>query len=161
MVYMKANISGHIDLPDNTVDLITCLGVLHHIPNVSYIICEMGRVLKYGGYALIREPIVSMGDWNKPRPGLTKRERGIPLPLFREFISKANLTIFSERLTTFGPLLSICRRLRVHAYDSALITRLDFLLARLFTFNYSYHSESFVGRLRPTAVYYVLKKASV
>lgn len=70
--YIKSNISGKIDLPDNTYDLITAFSVLHHILNVSFVLSELFRVLNYNGYLLIREPIHSMGNWNNQRPGLTK-----------------------------------------------------------------------------------------
>ncbi len=30
---------------------------------------------------LLRKPIVSMGAWTHPRPGLTRHEQGIPLSL--------------------------------------------------------------------------------
>jgi hypothetical protein len=41
--------------------------------------------LKPNGYLLLREPIISMGDWSFPRKGLTKNERGIPVSFF-EFL---------------------------------------------------------------------------
>jgi SAM-dependent methyltransferase len=87
--YCKPNIDGSLLFPDNSFDLITCFGALHHIPNVSFVLSELTRVLKPQGYLLIREPIVSMGNWRNIRIGLTKNERGIPLHLFLK-IFKAN-----------------------------------------------------------------------
>ena len=68
-------------------DLIVCFGALHHIPNVSRIIGEFYRCSEKGGYVLMREPIISMGDWTKKRKGLTRRERGIPLKILRDIIA--------------------------------------------------------------------------
>ena len=78
--YVKPNPSGMMPFDDGCFDLTVSMSVLHHIPNVSRVVAEMSRVTKRDGYTLIREPIVSMGDWRYQRkPGVTKRERGIPL----------------------------------------------------------------------------------
>lgn len=63
-----------LDFESEQFDLITCLGALHRIPNVSMVVNELYRCLGKGGYLLLREPVVSMGDWSVPREGLTKRE---------------------------------------------------------------------------------------
>jgi SAM-dependent methyltransferase len=48
---------GHrIDLPDESVDRISCLNAFHHVPNPNHIIREMARVLKQGGIAGFSEP---------------------------------------------------------------------------------------------------------
>ena len=46
--WRKASVVGDIDLPDSAVDLTTSLGVLHHIPNVSHVVNEIGRITKSG-----------------------------------------------------------------------------------------------------------------
>jgi SAM-dependent methyltransferase len=83
--YVTPNAFGDLEFENNSFDLITCFGVLHHIPNVTKVLSEMIRVLKVGGVLLIREPIHSMGDWNSPRFGLTKNERGISEEFFNNF----------------------------------------------------------------------------
>ena len=65
--YQKPSPSGVIPFDDSDFELVTCLGVLHHIPNVSFVTSEIGRVLKRGCHALIREPCISMGDWRQQR----------------------------------------------------------------------------------------------
>lgn len=65
VMYVKPAITGDLPFQRDFFDLITCLGVLHHIPNVSKVVDELYRCLKPGGCALIREPISSMGDWTK------------------------------------------------------------------------------------------------
>ena len=65
-IYLKPAVSGDIALPNNAVDLATCLGVLHHIPNSSHVLSEVARVTRAGGIFVMREPIHSMGDWRRP-----------------------------------------------------------------------------------------------
>lgn len=79
---------GKISFEDNSFDLITSFSVLHHVPNVSFVISELVRVLSKDGYLLIREPIHSMGDWSVKREGLTKNERGIHYKLLEQFIDR-------------------------------------------------------------------------
>src|SRR5712691_9854665 len=99
--YVKPLSSGRMPFADSSFDLITCLSVLHHIPNVSTVMAGMFRCLKPEGFALVREPVISMGDWRLPRKGLTKRERGIPLHLLQEMITRAGFHIIRERLCAF------------------------------------------------------------
>lgn len=48
---------GHrIELPDNSVDRISCWESFHHVPNPGRVLKEMGRVLKQGGIAGFSEP---------------------------------------------------------------------------------------------------------
>lgn len=48
---------GHrIDLPDESVDRISCLNSFHHVPNPEHVIKELARVLKPGGIAGFSEP---------------------------------------------------------------------------------------------------------
>jgi SAM-dependent methyltransferase len=42
--YVKPDISGRMPFADNSFDLVTCFGVLHHIPNVSAVVSEMAWV---------------------------------------------------------------------------------------------------------------------
>ena len=60
--YIEPYFDGHLDFASNTFDTITCFGVLHHIPNATYVFSELIRVLKPGGVILLREPIISMND---------------------------------------------------------------------------------------------------
>lgn len=157
LFYKKPDISGKMPYEDNQFDVITCFGTLHHIPNVSFVVSELARVLKPGGYLLVREPIISMGDWNKPRKGLTKFERGIPLNLFRAMIVKANLKIDKE--SPCLTLLFIFQKIfKKRLYDSLLYLKIDRLLSRLFQFNYTYHATSKLKRIAPNNVFYVLTK---
>lgn len=156
--YAKPIASGSLPFDSNSFDLITCLGVLHHIPNVSKVVEEFYRVLNTGGHALIREPIISMGDWRRPRSGLTKRERGIPLAALREFVTKAGFKIVRERKCMF----SLSSRLRHivggSVFNNAAVVALDELFCTLPLWTKAYHACNAAQKLRPTAVYYVLQK---
>ncbi|RLF71778.1 MAG: hypothetical protein DRN55_06970 [Thermoplasmata archaeon] len=158
--YVKPNISGILPFPDNTFDLITSFGVLHHICNVSTVVREFYRCLEPGGYALIREPIISLGDWRKKRKGLTKRERGIPLKIFRRIVKDAGFEMVSEEKCWFylsGYILKYFFRKPI--FNTRLGVAIDRILCILFGWNTKYHTENFLVKItRPTCVYYVLKK---
>lgn len=157
LVYSKPDISGKMPYEDNQFDIITCFGTLHHIPNVSFVVSEMARVLKPGGYLLIREPIISMGDWNQPRKGLTQYERGIPLKVFRNMIQNAKLKVIKES-PCFTLLFVFQRILKRQLHESMAYLRLDRILSSLFLPNYTYHATTKLKRIAPTNVFYVLKK---
>jgi SAM-dependent methyltransferase len=152
--------SGTLPFANELFDLITCFGVLHHIPNVSHVLREFHRVLAPGGFVLVREPIVSMGDWRQPRGGLTKRERGLPLSPFCESIKDAGFHIASMRLIGFAPMSNLLRRVGRTPYNSKVLTIADWTLAHLTSWNYRYHprARSFVSLSRPTAIFAVLSK---
>jgi glycosyltransferase involved in cell wall biosynthesis/SAM-dependent methyltransferase len=49
--------NGHsLDLPDESVDRISCWDAFHHVPNPDQVLKEMARVLKTGGIAGFSEP---------------------------------------------------------------------------------------------------------
>ena len=156
--YVKPRVSGKMPFLDEAFDLITCFGCLHHIPNVSTVIGEAFRCLRDSGFALIREPIISMGDWRKPRRGLTRRERGIPLPIFREIIGTAGFTILKQTQCGFSLIPRLGTLLKGHVYNSTTAVKLDTILSRLFAWNDRYHPVTPWQKLKPTAVAYVLRK---
>lgn len=156
--WVKPDPSGRLPFADASFDLITCFGVLHHIPNVSFVLNELARVLKPGGYALIREPVVSMGDWRKPRQGLTKHERGIPLKVLRRMVADTGLTIVRERRIVFRPWVLISIKLGVWPFNSTWSTAMDDFFSRLFLWNHRYHASGVLDKFRASAVYVVLFK---
>jgi SAM-dependent methyltransferase len=160
-VYKKPAVSGELPYEDNFFDLVTCSGTIHHTPNVSFILSELHRVLKPGGYLLLREPIISMGDWTKPRKGLTKNERGVPLKIFRKLFSDLNLEIVHEGfcfcMTAFFQRIwgNFAKR-PIFTYKSYVW--LDKYLSKLFLWNLHYHATGKLQRIAPQSVFYVLKK---
>jgi SAM-dependent methyltransferase len=157
-VYHTPNVSGAINFPDNSFDLISVLDTLHHIPNVSFVLKELFRVLKPNGYLLLSEPIVSMGDWRKKRPGLTANERGIPEKILNETIQKFNIHIVQKHY--FACMTSFFVRItKGHSFfRSQYYYILDKYLSKLFAFNIIYHPITRLQRIAPQCVFYVLRK---
>ena len=148
--WVKPAYSGNLALPDASFDLICCLGVLHHVPNVSHLIAELHRVSRPGCALFIREPITSMGDWRLPRRGLTKRERGLPWRVFADILTAAGFSIVSNRMIGFGPLLKAASVLGIKTpWNLKEFVWLDARLSSAFGFNYSYHRTSLTRRFAP------------
>lgn len=98
------------DLGSESADAIVCFGVLHHLPRVSDSIAEFARLLRPRGLLLLKEPTVSMGDWNAERAGLTTHERGIPIGLLRQMLRKADFEIVKETPYSFARSVAIVAR---------------------------------------------------
>jgi len=156
--YVTPESGGAFPFSDAAFDLLTCLGVLHHLPNVTRVIQESYRCLEPGGFALMREPVVSMGDWRRPRVGLTKHERGIPEPLFREMVVTTGFEIVRERPCMF-PLTGRLRYLfRQPVYNSRLAISIDNVLCGVRFWPKNYHPTRMWHKLRPACVFLVLRK---
>jgi SAM-dependent methyltransferase len=158
--YVKPDACGRMPFPDNTFGLITCFGVLHHIPNVSAVVREMARCTKPEGWQLICEPCHSMGNWDRPRRLLTPHERGIPPAIIRRIVADAGLQIVRQRhcmfsLTSrFQPLLPK----KQFVFNSKWITAFDDFLSNFPIWSESYHATKLVQKLRPLALFLVLQK---
>ncbi|HEU4778889.1 MAG TPA: class I SAM-dependent methyltransferase [Steroidobacteraceae bacterium] len=156
--YRRPNSLGALPADDGEFQALTCFGVLHHIPDVTRVVREFARSLSPGGIALIREPIVSMGDWRRPRRGLTSRERGIPLQLFDEMIRSAGFEVLRRQRCVHPLTPRVARVLGVNAYNSPQLVALDMALCTLPPWRTRYHAFRWWQRLRPAAVAYVLRK---
>lgn len=153
--YAMPRSDGVLSFEDDSFELVTSLGVLHHIPNVSKVLGEIGRVVSPGGFLALREPVQSMGDWRLPRPGLTRRERGIPPGILDQFLDAAGFSIVSRTWCDF-PTMG-----RLTKPSSRIGVRLDAMLSRAFSSNFSYHSRTLRSRLRPRSLAIVARKRSV
>jgi SAM-dependent methyltransferase len=158
--WRRADPTGDLPLDAGEVDLAVCFGVLHHVPNVSHVVAELGRVVEKGGYVLIREPIISMGDWQLPRRGLTPRERGIPRALLRQFCQDAGFDIVRERLCFFAGTEVLARAFRIDRFASPTAVRLDAFLSSITRFNYRYHASAAWQKARPTSTFLTLKRSA-
>jgi SAM-dependent methyltransferase len=156
--YIKPDPLGVMPFDAHSFDLVTCLGVLHHIANVSTVLRELYRCMLPGGHVLLREPIRSMGDWRQPRRGLTPRERGIPLHLLRKAILGAGFSIVREAKCMFSLTARLRYLLSSPVYNSPVVVRLDGAICRLPFWSGRYHPESLWDRPTPSCVYYVLQK---
>lgn len=160
-IYSKPTVEGVINYPDNYFELVTCLGVIHHIPNVSFVLSELCRVTKPGGYILLREPVISMGDWTVPRKGLTRNERGIPLNIFRSILAGQQVEIVNEALcfcmsAFFQRFWGKVSDRPVYTFNSYLL--FDKWMSKLTRNNLHYHATTKLQRIAGQSVYYVLKK---
>jgi SAM-dependent methyltransferase len=156
--YIEPHPAGTLPFADGAFDLVTCLSVLHHIPNVTTVVKEFARCLRRGGYALVREPVYSMGDWTRPRPGLTKRERGIPAPILRAIFADTGLAIQREARCVFRPMARIGALTGRSVYNSRFLTRLDAMVSRAFAWNRRYHAVTSLQKVQPAAAFFVLHK---
>lgn len=157
-VYKKPSIDGKIDFPNDTFDLITSFGVLHHVPNVSFVLAELIRVLKPDGYLLIKEPISTMGDWTKPREGLTKNERGISLTYFKKIFKENNAQIVRKTLIDNLAIYKIINKIIPIPITSKFFVKMDSFFSKLFAWNYSYHRTSLLKKVAPSGVFYIVTK---
>ena len=159
VTYVKPRASGIMPFDSASFDIVVCFSVLHHIPNVSTVINEMFRVLKPGGYALLREPTHSMGDWRRPRRGLTKRERGIPLAIFRHVVSEAGFHILNETRCMFSLMSRLAPLIGGRSvWTSNAMVQIDRALCALPVWPMQYGAARIWHKIRPTAVSFVLKK---
>ncbi len=149
---------GSLSFPDETFDLITCFGVLHHIPNVSAVLGEIGRVLAPGGYFLFREPVYSMGDWRHPRHGLTPHERGIPAHLLEQYLRSAGMEVVCLRKCMFALTWKLEWLLRRSPFNYAWVAALDEMICKLPFLPSRYHGTSRLQKLRAGFVHGVMTK---
>jgi SAM-dependent methyltransferase len=156
--YVKPAVDGMLDFTNNSFDLITCFGTLHHIPNVKHVLNEMIRVLAPGGYILIREPIRTMGDWREERIGLTKNERGIPYTYFDEIFKNSNVRVVKKSFCESLFAYKILKKIINVKMNSALYQKFDGIISNLFSFNIHYHPLSKVQKIGPGSVFYVIQK---
>jgi len=156
--YKSPDKEGKINFPDNSFDLITCFDTLHHIPNVTFVLNELFRVLKPGGYFLLHEPIHSMGDWRTFRSGLTTNERGIPKDYLLNIIKEANIKIVKRSFYACMTSLFIRIFKGFRFSHTKWYIYIDCCLAKLFSFNIHYHATNKWQRIAPASIFYVLKK---
>jgi SAM-dependent methyltransferase len=149
---------GTMPFPDCSFDLITSFGVLHHIPNVTYVLKEAYRCLKPDGVLLTREPIVSMGDWRHPRRGLTKRERGIPIKVFDKTVQDIGFLVNRRSLCDFRPIAILAKKVGGVPYNSRLVTIIDSFFSQIFQAKVLYHRTRPLQKLGPASVCYMLRK---
>lgn len=157
--YVAPKPDGGIDLPDGAADLVVSMAVLHHIPNVTAVLRELVRVLEPGGLLVLREPISSMGDWRRPRPGLTKNERGLPVSWIKSKLFSLGLTPVQETLCVFPPLRIALMRMGLgRLYYASPVLALDTALSYLMSFNTRYHRVTLWDRFAPAALSAVYRK---
>ncbi len=158
-VYRSPTIDGNLnDFSNCFFDLAIALSCLHHIPNVSYILSEIGRTVKKGGYVLLREPITMMGDWRFPRSNMTRRERGLPPKPFIAAVEKGGFELKS--ITYFDcPLIARgFSRLGIKPFNNSSIVMFDKLICHALKWNMHYRPSNVWQKIAPSTVYIVAQK---
>lgn len=160
--YKKPEVTGDLDVPSGSVDLAVSLGVLHHIPNVSHVISEIARVLRPGGDFVLREPISTMGDWTKPRRGLTPNERGFPPGWMEEKAAGFGLRLIRSSPCMFGPLYQLEKVAKFkrpwQTYTGLVL--LDGLMSMLTHWNAQYRRESILSKIAPISMFWIFRRES-
>jgi SAM-dependent methyltransferase len=155
--FVKPELSGHIPVEDASIDLAISFGTLHHIPNVSMVVSEIARALKPGGIFVVREPCNSMGDWRKPRVGLTQRERGIPTKWMSASLASSGLKVIRKRYCQFP----IINKFPVQfPYNSKPLVVLDWALSTIASVNDRYWRDSTLKKVAPSSFFIIASKAS-
>jgi len=150
---------GRLPFRAESFDLITCFGTLHHIAPVSRVLREFHRVLRQGGYLLLREPTISMGDWRRPRPGLTKRERGIPSRILLHCLVQSGFSIIRAERCMLSVLSWMGRRVGFCPFNSRLFVAIDMQLCRAPLWRDTYHPTTLWGRAGPSALFVTATKS--
>ncbi len=153
----KATIDGVIDLESNSFDLITCFGVLHHIPNVSFVLSQFANILKSKGFIFLREPISSMGKWKGERIGTTINERGIDIKYFIKNFNKLNLRIVSKNYSFFMPIIRLFNIFGLNI-NSHIVIYFDYLFSKLFSCNIFYYRNTILKKFAPGSIFIIGQK---
>lgn len=157
--HLLPNIDGKISLPSESLDLITCFGALHHIPNIRTILKEFTRLLKVDGHLYIREPISYMGESGTLRPGLTLMERGIPLEFLDHSLSTLPLSIQHRTFCLVQAISLLSKFLNIKPYNNKALTLLDLFLSQSYPATPPHYRRSFFSKLlAPASVFYSLRK---
>jgi SAM-dependent methyltransferase len=159
--YLKPSLYGDIPMADASADLVVCLAVLHHIPNVSHVFSEMVRVLRPGGKMVVREPISTMGDWRKPRRGVTRNERGFPPGWLERKAQSFGLRIERAKYCSFPLTWHLAKMFGLlPAFNNPTMVRLDAVLSQLMRWNLHYYRDSFFKKIAPGVMSFVFEKTA-
>jgi SAM-dependent methyltransferase len=157
--YRKPTPRNDLPLSDGSADLVVSLGVLHHIPNVSHVLREIGRVLRAGGMFVLREPIHTLGDWRRPRKGLTKNERGLPRVWLLQTLEDIGFRVVRRRYCSMRTTERFSQLLKLRKpYNRRTIVVADWVMSELMTWNLHYHRDTLMKKLAPVTIFLVLQK---
>lgn len=154
-----ANVSGDIALESESQDVVCANCVLHHIANVSHVICEIHRILKPGGLFFVKEPCSSMGDWRGSRSA-TPNERGISKTVMNAMATQAGFVSGARPVpVVFEPI----NKLLVKTIGYSLIpTRLLYAVDRAISWAVARNDhcwrDSWYKKLGPSSYHYVFQK---
>ena len=134
--------------------------VLHHMPNINYILSELARVLKPNGIMIIKEPLSSMRPTRIDSKGLSPNERGIPTDFFMKEFKKLNLKVLAFNYANYPPLLTLIgkKEFLKNKFCLNIFYYLDKILSSITGKHSKYQRSSLLERCAAGSVYYVVKK---
>ncbi|PKP61397.1 hypothetical protein CVT91_03295 [Candidatus Atribacteria bacterium HGW-Atribacteria-1] len=141
-------------------DYVIVLGVLHHIPNVQFVLSELHRVLKKGGRIVVREPISSMrpkNKWNESDE-ISPNERGIPISLLKKEFKMLGFRILSISKSYYAPLMRAIKIFSFLEKCPTLIYYIDKICCKL-PVSLKYYRDSLLTKCAPGSAYYIAEKS--
>jgi len=93
ITYMVLTENHPIPIESGSMSLVTCFQVLHHIEHIDYVMQELTRVLKPGGFLMIREHDVN--------DNVSKMLTDIEHSLYEEVINKNTSAEFLDKYTAW------------------------------------------------------------
>ena len=158
-VVIEAAIEGHINVDDNSQDIICAFHVLHHIANVTLVMSELHRVVKHGGLVIIREPCSSMGDWRFQRSA-TPNERGISKKYMLKAASSIGFKCYKQPIpVVLEPINKFLRKINMlERIPFRVVYIIDRILSLLFSINDQYWRDTWYKKIGPSSYLYVFQK---
>ena len=160
---VKPSFTGDIKLEDNSISLALALSVLHHIPNVAYVLNEINRTLRPNGIVLVREPCSAMGIWGSDR-GCTPNERGISKAYLLSKAKSLGWTLLRKPLPIhFEPMNKVLHKSNLYRSFSpfknySVLFIIDLLVSRVFSKNDHYWRQTILSKFGPSSYFYIFSK---
>lgn len=157
---LDVGIAGSLPLNAGSQDIMVSMGVLHHVPRVTFALAEFYRVLMKGGLVYMREPCSSMGVWGE-RSGLTPNERGIPSHWMASSLYRVGFELLDRPIAVgWDPLLKLGSKvLPCEVLGGASWLRLDEWVSGILSRHDVYYRESLLDKFGPSSYEYVALRA--
>ena len=107
---------------------------------------------------LIREPIASLGDFTKPRPGMTANERGIPVKLMRGYMEQVSLSVDDTIYASCAIPQVLARVFKLKPFRSPVFVSIDRAMSHAMAWNNRYWRKSFKDKIAPAMAAYIVTK---
>ena len=105
---------------------------------------------------LLREPIVSIGNWQSPRPSLTKHKRGIPLSIFYSILVNSGFKIINQKKCFHTITQKITSMVPGMSFNDRKSVLFNEILSNFLVWSKKYHPNNIVEKLRPTNVFFTV-----
>lgn len=158
-VVIEPSVLGDVALHNDSEDVVCAFSVLHHVANVTKLVTEAFRVMRKGGYFLVREPCSSMGDWRYPRAA-TPNERGISKELLVRIAMTAGFRIaYAPIPVLFEPMnRAIKQTIGYSLIPFGILYAIDRVVSRIAALNDHYWRDTWYKKFGPSSYFYVFQK---